>query len=123
MIREADLARKRRVEIGAALAGHRAAGLCRISPTRPCGWRAPADGKMRRIMRSDWLGRAGFRIERGGVGRILGVLQQRIAFELRIDESRELEMGQLQQLDRLQQLRRHGQGLPLPQLQPLRSNS
>ena len=91
-----------------------------MSPTMPCGWRAPRGGKMRRIMRSARRSGVDFRVERRGVGSILGVLQQRIALQLRLDESRELLMGQLQQLDGLQQLRRHRQRLPLPQLQPLR---
>ena len=46
----------------------------------------------------------------------LVALQQRIAFEFALDEMLQFEMRQLQELDRLQQLRRHDQGLPLAQL-------
>ena len=44
-------------------------------------------------------------------------LEQRIALELRLDEGVELEVGQLQQPNRLLQLRRHHQLLALPQLE------
>lgn len=43
-------------------------------------------------------------------------LEQRIALEFTLDEILEFEMRQLQKLDRLQQLRRHHQGLALAQL-------
>ena len=46
----------------------------------------------------------------------LGALEQRIALDLLVDELVELDMGQLQQPDRLHQLRRHHQGLGLAQL-------
>ena len=46
----------------------------------------------------------------------LGALQQRIALDLLVDELLELEMGELQQPDRLHQLRRHHQRLRLAQL-------
>ena len=40
-------------------------------------------------------------------------LEQRIAFKLAFDIGLQLEVGHLQQLDRLLQLRRHDQGLAL----------
>ena len=43
------------------------------------------------------------------VGR--GLLQQGVLFQLLLDEGRQLEMRELQQLDGLLQLRRHRQGL------------
>ena len=48
------------------------------------------------------------------VGRFLRALQQGIALQLFLDESRQFDARILQQLDRLQQLRRHDQGLALP---------
>ena len=61
----------------------------------------------------------------GSAGRTAGIvcflaLEQRIALELALDIVGEFEIRQLQQLDRLLQLRRHDQGLALLQLQPLR---
>ena len=50
---------------------------------------------------------------RGGVVLRLGALEQRIALDLLVDEALEFEMGELQQLDRLHQLRRHHQRLGL----------
>ena len=47
----------------------------------------------------------------------LGAVEQRIALDLLVDETIELDMGKLQQPDRLHQLRRHHQRLRLPQLQ------
>ena len=44
-------------------------------------------------------------------------LQQRIAFQLGLDEVLQLEVRQLQQLDRLLQLRRHHQRLRLPEVE------
>ena len=41
----------------------------------------------------------------------LRAFQHRILFELLLDEGIELQVGELQQLDRLLQLRRHHQGL------------
>ena len=49
----------------------------------------------------------------GGLGR----LEKRILLELLSDIGGELEVGQLQQLDRLLQLRRHDQGLALAQIE------
>ena len=49
----------------------------------------------------------------------LGALEERVALEFGLDIGGEIEMGELQQLDRLQQLRRHHQGLALAELQPL----
>ena len=50
------------------------------------------------------------------LGAVAGPLQQRIALELLLDEGRQIEIGQLQQLDRLHQLRRHHQRLGLAEL-------
>ena len=50
---------------------------------------------------------------------IAPALEQRIALELFLDERDEIEIGQLQQLDRLHQLRRHHQRLRLPKLEAL----
>ena len=49
----------------------------------------------------------------GGLGR----LEKRVLLELLSDIGGELEVGQLQQLDRLLQLRRHDQGLALAQIE------
>ena len=49
---------------------------------------------------------------------VVGALQQGIAVELVLYEGGEFEMRELQQLDRLQQLRRHHQGLALPHHEP-----
>ena len=63
---------------------------------------------------------AGFgRVAVGGPRLGLVALEQRIAFQLALDIFGQFEIGQLQQLDRLLQLRRHDQGLALPQLQTL----
>ena len=51
-----------------------------------------------------------------GFGTVTGPLQQRIALQLLLDEGREVEIRQLQQLDRLHQLRRHHQRLRLAEL-------
>ncbi len=50
----------------------------------------------------------------------LVALQQRIAFQLAFDIGLQLEIGHLQQLDGLLQLRGHDQGLALAQIHPLR---
>ncbi|MEY9550601.1 hypothetical protein ABIF67_004666 [Bradyrhizobium japonicum] len=61
--------------------------------------------------------------ELAGLGRgftrgrlVVGPLQQGVPLELLFHEGREIEIGQLQQLDRLHQLRRHDQRLRLPEL-------
>ena len=51
-----------------------------------------------------------------GFGAVAGALQQRIALQFLLDEGREVEIRQLQQLDRLHQLRRHHQRLRLAEL-------
>ena len=60
---------------------------------------------------------------RGGVARgrfVIGaVVEQRIALEFRVDIGRQVEIGELQQLDGLHQLRRHYQRLGLADLQSL----
>ena len=43
-------------------------------------------------------------------------IQQRVPLQLFLDKCRQVEIGQLQQLDRLHQLRRHHQRLRLPEL-------
>ena len=47
---------------------------------------------------------------------VIGPFQQGVTLEFLLDEGREIEIGQLQQLDRLHQLRRHDQRLRLPEL-------
>ena len=47
---------------------------------------------------------------------VAGAVEQRVPFELFFDEGGEVEIGQLQQLDRLHQLRRHHQRLGLAKL-------
>ncbi len=51
---------------------------------------------------------------RGAV--LIGPLKQRIALKLVLDEGHQVEIGQLQQLDRLHELRRHYQRLRLAEL-------
>jgi hypothetical protein len=55
----------------------------------------------------------------GGIAFPVDTLEQRIALELSFHIGGEVQMGELEQLDRLQQLRRHHQGLALADLQPL----
>ena len=63
------------------------------------------------------LGAFGGRLARDrGFGTVAGAIQQRIALQFLLDESREVEIRQLQQLDRLHQLRRHHQRLRLAEL-------
>ena len=50
------------------------------------------------------------------LGAVAGALQQRIALQFLLDKGRQIEIGQLQQLDRLHQLRRHHQRLGLAEL-------
>jgi hypothetical protein len=52
-----------------------------------------------------------------GLGGAVVALEQGIALELGLDEGVELEIRQLQQLDRLLQLRRDDKALALPKLQ------
>ena len=64
----------------------------------------------------------GFGGDRRGVARILGAagrlaFQQRVPLQLVLDIGLKLEIGKLQQLDRLLQLRGHHQGLTLAHLQ------
>ena len=47
------------------------------------------------------------------LGAVVGPLQQRIPLQFFLDKGRQIEIGQLQQLDRLHQLRRHHQRLGL----------
>ena len=51
-----------------------------------------------------------------GFGTVTGPIQQRIALQFLLDESGQVEVRQLQQLDRLHQLRRHHQRLRLAEL-------
>ena len=48
----------------------------------------------------------------GGWSRI-GFDEERVALELGVDIGREIQVRELKQLDRLQELRRHDQGLAL----------
>jgi hypothetical protein len=50
------------------------------------------------------------------LGAVAGALQQRISLQFLLDKGREVEIRQLQQLDRLHQLRRHHQRLRLAEL-------
>jgi len=52
--------------------------------------------------------------------RLARALQQRIALELALDVSGKIEVGELQQLDGLHQLRRHHQRLALAEFELLR---
>ena len=51
-----------------------------------------------------------------GFGLALRAFEERITLKLLLDVSGEIEVRELQQLDRLLQLRRHHQMLPLAQL-------
>ena len=57
-----------------------------------------------------------------GLGRPVldAAVEQRIALEFRFDVSDQIEIRELQQLDRLHQLRRHHQRLALADLESLR---
>ncbi len=55
----------------------------------------------------------------GALGRRVVALQQRVLLELALDEGRELHVGELQQLDRLLQLRRHDERLGVAEIEPL----
>ena len=48
-----------------------------------------------------------------GFRSVVGAFQQRVPLQLLLDEGRKVEIRQLQQLDRLHQLRRHNQRLRL----------
>jgi hypothetical protein len=48
------------------------------------------------------------------------MFEQRVLLDLGLDKIGELDIRQLQHLDRLLQLRRHYQGLALAQFEPLR---
>ena len=61
-------------------------------------------------------GRSGFGRRRLGLG---AVVEQRIALEFRFHVGGEVEIGELQQLDGLHQLRRHHERLALPELETL----
>ena len=70
-------------------------------------------------------------VRHGGLGRDVSVgdiagpvvlsssLEQRIAFELPFHIRRQVQIGELQQLDGLHQLRRHYEGMALPKLESL----
>ena len=49
----------------------------------------------------------------------LVTLEERVALQLLVDEGLELDVGHLQQLDRLLQLRRHDESLALAEFEPL----
>ncbi len=50
---------------------------------------------------------------------VILALEKRVLFELPLDVGRELQVGEFEQLDRLLKLRRHHQGLGLPQIEAL----
>ena len=58
--------------------------------------------------------------DRLGLGPFVDALEERIALQLFLDHRGQFEVRQLKQLDRLQQLRRHHQGLSLADHQPCR---
>ena len=66
---------------------------------------------------SSSAGPSSLQLIRGGVVARLGPVEQRIALDFLVDELLEFPMGELQQLDRLHQLRRHHQRLGLSELQ------
>jgi hypothetical protein len=51
-----------------------------------------------------------------GLRAVIGPFEQGIALQFLFDERRQVEIGQLKQLDRLHQLRRHHQRLGLAEL-------
>ena len=51
---------------------------------------------------------------------VVGALEQRVAFEFALDIGRQIQAGELQQLDGLHQLRRHHQRLALAEFESLR---
>ena len=68
------------------------------------------------LMRAGWtVALVGRRALGGGI-RALVTLQQRVALQLLLDKGGSFQVGELQQLDGLTQLRRHDQGLRLPEL-------
>ena len=75
----------------------------------------PRTCSLRPLLRAQEIGEA----RNGGVGRGFALLQERIALELGLHIGGKLRMRELQQLDRLHELRSHRQGLALAQLQPL----
>ena len=94
---------------------------------------APMIGRVRSIVGGQRLGKGlGGTVDRRWLSLRLGflrrpvlafafaALEQRVLFDLGLDESGQLQVGQLQHLDRLLQLRCHHQSLALAQLKPLR---
>ena len=84
--------------------------------------RRPASPAERRRRRRRWSRRRDrFGSAAGAVVAVgLAALEQRVLLDLGLDEIGELEVRQLQHLDRLLQLRRHHQRLGLAQFEPLR---
>ena len=85
-----------------------------ISPTPSASCSGRASGALARL--GAGLAGAGRRL----VARWLAEFQKRVLLDLGLDEFAQFEVRQLQQLDRLLQLRRHDQRLALPKLQALR---
>ena len=98
------------VEPGAELVLERAAAGGQII-SRPFGALAVRAIRLRRLIGSRDFSRVRAR------RLVLRPLEQRIAFQLLLDISREIETRELQQLDGLHQLRRHHQRLALAELQ------
>ena len=117
---------RRRAPVRPASAAGRARRRCR-SRCRDCApapsgsdssvsvAQSPGVGRRRRLRRRLAAGRR--RVEDR---QLVGALQQRIALQFGLDEGGELGVGHLQQLDRLQQLRRQHHRLALPHRQSVR---
>ena len=70
-------------------------------------------GPVRLLFARRPLGKAGGSVSGAGEGEIVGAFEQRVALELVLDVGGEFDIGQLQKLDRLQELRRHHHRLAL----------
>ena len=80
--------------------------------TLGAGILAIGGGRIGRIVRSGIFAPLRRRLARHrGLGTVAGTLQQRISLQFFLDKGRKVQIGQLQQLDRLHQLRRHHQRL------------
>ena len=88
----------------------------RASPAIASASRPPSSSRTSRRLRPRSRAPRPLRLVGRGIVARLGALEQRIALDLLVDEAVELDMRQLQQLDRLHQLRRHHQRLRLAQL-------
>ena len=116
-----------RLESAAEIATH----LDRAVAIRPGGG-APVIGRLGNPIAGEHFGkRCGRAVDCRGVGvrleagrrvvvAALATLEQRVLLDFGLDKIAELDIGQLQHLDRLLQLRRHHQSLALAQFKPLR---